>query len=604
MRLSPPGRSGCAFRGDIQALRGLAVMLVVLYHAGLPGPAAGYLGVDVFFVVSGFLITNLIRRELDGGSFSFGRFYYRRAKRLLPAAYAVLILVALAAPYFVSELELENFRAQTFGAVTFTTNLVLWRQTDYFGGDADAKVLLHFWSLAVEEQYYLLMPALLVFIPRRAWVPSIVGCLIASGLFYLYLMARDPTAAFYLLPARAWELALGSLGALLPPRVTEARVLSRCRPLALVVLLCVAFLPTGLPSPLTLLLACSATLMVILGGDPEARRSDGTNPLWVGAIWIGNISYSLYLVHWPIFVFTRAAWLDEPPVYAWIIALAFSIGLSWLLYRFLEEPFRQGFEGNRQRLLGGLAIASLLIAVAPGAIIAATATGVDYAQLRQANRGIDKACSYKKSQQFNGISRTCKTNSAPRILIWGDSIAMAWTSALVEPLAEFGVEQVTKPACGPLIGMAYFPKLEIHGDDRERAKSCIDFNQRVLNYVRSNSDLEVVVISAAFQSFASTKNRLLSKIDDSYRETEIYPEQFVQGIKSLVDSVRAAGKKVVIIEPPPANGLDIGECLERRAKHTIMFGVTGDCSLSTESVERHFRGTWELLDFSRLKSRT
>lgn len=160
------------FRVDLQALRGVAVLLVLFYHADMLLPG-GYLGVDVFFVISGYLITGLVCRALERGEFSFGEFYYRRAKRLLPAAYVTLLVTGLLAPVILNDAELRDFFAQLIGALTFSSNVVLFLQSGYFEGAADLKPLLHIWSLSIEEQYYFLLPAALVLLPQRFRLPAI-----------------------------------------------------------------------------------------------------------------------------------------------------------------------------------------------------------------------------------------------------------------------------------------------------------------------------------------------------------------------------------------------------------------------------------------------
>lgn len=157
-------------RIDIQALRGLAVLLVVLYHVKIGSVTGGYLGVDVFFVISGYLITTLVASGIERGDFRLTDFYFRRAKRLLPAAYVTFAITAILAPWFLNQQELRDFMTQIIGAVTFTGNFVLWQQTGYFEGAGDLKPLLHVWSLAIEEQYYFLLPAALLFIKPSRWL--------------------------------------------------------------------------------------------------------------------------------------------------------------------------------------------------------------------------------------------------------------------------------------------------------------------------------------------------------------------------------------------------------------------------------------------------
>lgn len=216
-------------RVDIQALRGLAVLLVVFYHAKIGDLAAGYLGVDIFFVISGFLITTLVASGIDRGTFRLRDFYFRRAKRLLPAAYVTFAVTAVLAPWVLNQQELRDFAAQMVGAVTFTGNIVLWQQTGYFSGAAHLKPLLHVWSLAIEEQYYFLLPAALLFIKPTRWLAGAV--ILAALSFGLCIVGEmlAPSPTFYLLPSRVWELLIGSIGALwvLRGRTNENHAITR-----------------------------------------------------------------------------------------------------------------------------------------------------------------------------------------------------------------------------------------------------------------------------------------------------------------------------------------------------------------------------------------
>ena len=280
-------------RADIQALRGYAVLIVLFYHAKIGFLQAGYLGVDIFFVISGFLITRLVKNSLERGDFSFSEFYFRRAKRLLPAAYVTFFVTALLTPFFLSSSEMIDFRMQMLGAVTFIGNIVLWQQSGYFGGAAGLKPLLHVWSLAIEEQYYFILPAFLFFLPRRYWKPATAFVLVCSFALCLFLVQKKAAATFYLLPTGGGN-SICSVGALFTINGRWEKVLKLMFSPALAALL---LLPTikiaGYHPGPDAFLICLATLIVILRYHPLLLRG------WImGALGrIGDISYSLYLVH-------------------------------------------------------------------------------------------------------------------------------------------------------------------------------------------------------------------------------------------------------------------------------------------------------------------
>ena len=206
-------------RPDIQVLRAIAVLSVLIFHFNLPGLGKGFLGVDIFFVISGFLMSRVILDSLDQARFSASTFYLRRARRLLPAAWAVLLLTTLAAPWVLGPAALRDYAAQLGGAMSFSANNVLWQQSGYFDSSADLKPLLHTWSLALEEQYYFVLPLVLIWAGQRwrGWL--LLALALASAGLCLWLNDEAPSASFYLLPSRAWELILGSLCAL--PAVRE-----------------------------------------------------------------------------------------------------------------------------------------------------------------------------------------------------------------------------------------------------------------------------------------------------------------------------------------------------------------------------------------------
>ena len=201
-------------RLDIQILRAVAVSLVLWFHAQLPGLAGGFLGVDIFLVISGYLITGLIARGIEERRFSITEFYLNRAKRLLPASYTVFLVTGLAGLWLLTESEFQRYLDTLLGAVTFTANIVLWQGTDYFSAEAKHNVLLHTWSLSLEEQFYFLLPFAMIAVPKRFWFHLAMAGLLLSLLLNFALVQEKPVAAFYLLPTRAWELLIGAALAL------------------------------------------------------------------------------------------------------------------------------------------------------------------------------------------------------------------------------------------------------------------------------------------------------------------------------------------------------------------------------------------------------
>jgi peptidoglycan/LPS O-acetylase OafA/YrhL len=210
-------------RSDIQALRGYAVLLVILYHTNLGLVPLGFLGVDIFFVISGYLITGIIVRGLRAGTFGFQDFYLRRVRRPFPAAFVTLALTLIGSVFLLTSSAWHNFAPQLYGALFFTTNIVLWQQINYFKSAAELEPLLHMWSLAVEEQYYLVLPVVLSVVPQRLWRATIATITLGSLGGYIWLYPHSSGAAFYLLPTRAWEIGIGAIVTFMPPLRKPAR---------------------------------------------------------------------------------------------------------------------------------------------------------------------------------------------------------------------------------------------------------------------------------------------------------------------------------------------------------------------------------------------
>lgn len=573
------------YRSDIQALRGLAILLVVLHHARLlPGLKAGYLGVDIFFVVSGYLITGIVQRALLASTFTFSGFYFRRAKRLLPAAYVTFLASALVAPWFLTRPEMRDFLWQLAGAITFTGNIALWMQTGYFEGAAHLKPLLHVWSLSIEEQYYLLLPAALVFTPQRFWKPGVIVVVLASLALCLGLVSIKPGATFYLLPTRAWELGLGSLGVLALQGSPAGAWLGRLFWPALAALVVVPFFPTGAPHPgLDALIVCIATLVVILRCHPGAERFVPLRPL----VWLGDISYSLYLVHWPLLAFAANAWVSPVPGWVRATMAVAAVFLAWALHRWVEQPVRLATWGPSRYAIGAVVAASAALVVMATALAAMQRywdpPTRDFTQARRANVGLHPTC---ESVGVYFPSPMCRTSSEPRILVWGDSYAMHWVEAL-RMSQDTGVMQATKPLCGPLRGVSVFFRTEGQYN-RNWGTQCIQFSHDVLEDLRNRPYVETVVLGSWFaQYFAG--NELVTNAPDG-TELEVQGSQDIASLalKETVDALHGLGKRVVLMAPPPmASEVDFGRCLELKAAGKAILGADRpDCSLKEASYRK------------------
>jgi peptidoglycan/LPS O-acetylase OafA/YrhL len=589
------------FRVDVQALRGLAVLLVVLYHARVPGLVAGYLGVDVFFVISGFLITGLIRRQLERGHFRFSDFYFRRAKRLLPAAYVTFLTTLVIAPFLLDGIVLRDFGLQMIGALTFTGNVVLWQQTGYFEGASALKPLLHVWSLAVEEQYYLILPALLVFTAPRHWLPGAV--VISAGSLAVCIVGgyQSPSATFYLLPARAWELALGSVGALIAPRSGLHRLAGLLFVPAVLALLAIPFFPLRAVHPaLNTVAVCVSTLIVILRDHPVLNA---TMPARLLAK-VGDFSYSLYLVHWPIFAFPRNAWVGLEPALPGIVRLAcvlVSMVSGYLLYRGVEAPVRRADLRLSRSLLVRAAAVTVLLLVTTVTIVTMRNTA-NLSEMRRMNQGFGSACDHQSGRMTP--DRRCRNSDTPSILVWGDSMAMHLIPGLVATSGASGVVQATRSSCGPMLGVAWFGGGSQPGADgsdprhpvrnRAEAERCIEFNASVLDYLTTAPSVDVVILSGLIELEVAPANHLLQETG-GHGDTAAGPDPVIAGLQRTVRAVRALGKRVVFVAPPPAADFNIGSCLERSLTGRLVFGAAPDCAVPIEAYQRRRSSVRSLL---------
>jgi peptidoglycan/LPS O-acetylase OafA/YrhL len=364
----PGGGEALQYRSDIDGLRAIAVALVVLFHFGLPVPG-GFVGVDVFFVISGYLITGIVIREIQAGSFSLLSFYDRRIRRIFPALFAVVVATLILGAFILLPGDYKMTGRSALWSSLSLANFFFYGNTGYFDPGAETMPLLHIWSLAVEEQFYILWPASLVLLARtfhsKRW-PLVYACLAvlaASFACSIYLLQSNPKAAFFLPQSRAWELAVGAALTLLPVNVWT-RLAPAAQPAGftgLGLLLIGALLLTErapFPGINALFPVLGAALIIPPWSRPTlVQRALSAAPL----VFVGKISYSLYLWHWPVLVFWKHYIGGEDPSPLELAALfVIALALSYASWRWIEQPFRGRSRFSEFIVIpSGVAVASL-----------------------------------------------------------------------------------------------------------------------------------------------------------------------------------------------------------------------------------------------------
>jgi len=463
--------SSLHYRRDIDGLRAIAVLPVILFHYGVPGFSGGFVGVDVFFVISGFLITSLLIEDIDGGRFSVARFYQRRIARILPALAVLLVITGMAA--YVVQLPAETLQTSraALAAVLSLANVYFWFHSGYFDAASANNPLLHTWSLSVEEQFYILFPILLALthrVSRRAVVPLLWLVTLASLAAAILLTPRYPEASFYLLPMRAWELSAGALlafGAL--PQATTGRRL----PFALLGVLmiggAVAWLDgaTGFPGPDALLPVAGTLLVLMCAPGTIVASGLSAQPL----VFLGRISYSLYLWHWPIRVFYISV-AGPPDGLATIALLVLTLACAALSHRFVEVPFRRAInDGSAGRAIVQGLVSIAIVCVFAAALpeisratrhlppeVARLASFADYKATPDFPRQFRPGqCMIADDDAFAGFDRdTClrRATDRPNYLIVGDSLAAHLWLGFSQAFPEINFQQATASGCRPMLG--------------------------------------------------------------------------------------------------------------------------------------------------------
>lgn len=524
------------YRPEVDGLRAVAVVPVVMYHAGL-GFSGGFVGVDVFFVISGYLITSLIVKEIEQGVFSFLEFWGRRARRIIPALAVVVLAVLVVGWFFLLPIQYADLGKSTTYLVLLIANVYFYLGTGYFSGTSEEKPLLHTWSLAVEEQFYLFVPLMLFVLLRyrllrsRSHLLMLFGAGIILSLFAsIFGVTRHPAATFYLLPTRAWELICGSFIALLPsaivPRNYVMREVLAWLGLLAILIPCILYTKqTPFPGLAAIPPCIGASLFIWATanpsiGAPQHRVTASRLLSSSGVVFFGLISYSLYLWHWPLIAFSNY-WSLEPQSLRHRICIVFvSILLAIVSWRFVEKPFRTKrfapTRGGMFRLAGTTAVVLMglgVVIVCSDGMLNRLPNSLQGAFARNPEDDLRFVQNFEASDVIEDRLATIGSTNPDadvKFLVWGDSHAMAATPAFDEFFKRRGIagRLATYSSRAPL--------LDWYGTDDVASK---EFNEAVLSHLEKHRIRDVFLV-ACWTGYGdhSSPERLQNAIEFTIRE--------------------------------------------------------------------------------------
>lgn len=570
------------YRPDIDGLRAVAVLPVVLFHAGSQTFSGGYVGVDIFFVISGYLIGGIIVEEIGQGRFTILNFYERRIRRLFPALFTVIAASAVIASFVFMPADFRDFGESAAAATLFVANILFWQEAGYFDTPAAVKPLLHTWSLSVEEQFYVVFPVFMILVRRwlkGRWVLWLLPVLVLSFGLSVWGAIYKPSSTFYLAPTRAWELLTGVLLALGVFAPVARRWLRESLALAGLALIAWAVLRfdehTAFPGLNALFPVLGAALLIHSGRNGTiVSRLLGQRPL----VFTGLISYSLYLWHWPLIVF--AGYINIHPLsdVQMSLVVLLSIGLAILSWRYVERPFRSRSRIAVRPLFAGAAAAMALLVVAGGAVAVAKGWPARFPlqvqMIAAATAATDPRAVECKNFLFGGSSAgaepcTYGAAAAPRTAVWGDSHANALIPGIAAAAERHGeaVAFLGADSCRPVFG-AY--------DSRTASTACKEYNDAVRTWLERHPEIDYVVMVSRWATLAHGKSGTLGP-NEGYEPPAISDrpgrvldigdaEQLAERhVRQTVETLRRMGKKVVLVYPVPEVGYDVPSTLARRA---------------------------------------
>jgi peptidoglycan/LPS O-acetylase OafA/YrhL len=536
------------YRPEIDGLRAVAVVPVVLFHAGFEAFNGGYVGVDVFFVISGYLITTTLIEDIENGRFSILSFYERRARRILPALFFIMFLCCTFAWLVMVPSQMKDFSQSLVAVSWFASNILFWRETDYFDQAVELKPLLHTWSLAVEEQYYVLFPVFLILAWRFGknrvfWLIVIMAAI--SLLLSEWGWRNSAVANFYLAPTRVWELFAGSIAAFLVQQngVHKNSLLASLGLLAIIGSIFVYDESTPFPS-LYALVPVMGVVLLVLYADREtvAARILSTK----GLVGVGLISYSAYLWHQPLFAFAKILWMDLHGALAVVMTLS-TIPLAYLSWRFVEKPFR-----NKKTFSRGMIFSSSVFGIFAFSM---------FGYLGHTTNGFENRHDWsehyyltlapKETFNDNCINRypnldifsTCRMSSenAPTVALVGDSHSHALYESLAASYDDETIINIGRWSCLPFVN-----------DQHLAAFNCPHYQAEADAFLKSNPQIHTIILSGYWGYLASggwSKESRGYRMHEEISETD--QETFIQNALTFLNKHKSTAENIILIEDVP-----------------------------------------------------
>jgi peptidoglycan/LPS O-acetylase OafA/YrhL len=573
------------YRKEIDGLRAVAVLPVILFHAGFKEFSGGFVGVDVFFVISGYLITSLLLAEMGNGSFSLINFYERRARRILPALFVVMLCCLPFAWMWLLPQDLKRFSVSLIGVSGYFSNIMFWIQSGYFERAVELKPLIHTWSLSVEEQYYLLFPVFLLLVWRLGR-RSIFWILVAIAILSLCLAQiysiKDPTKNFYVLQTRGWELLIGCLVAFYQAKIAGAEIkyIKLRQVLSVVGVLFISYAVfmydkyTPYPSVYTLLPTVGAALIILCATQQTLVGRFLSNKLFVG---VGLISYSLYLWHQPIFAFARVRSPQHPDKLMYGVLIVLSILMAYLSWKYVEAPFRNKNRINRKSIfIISLSFTAFFVSIgAVGYYYKGFKSRIpdELLTIIEPEKVNLRSCINRKNiTEDESATKVCEfgsLDSDKTLLLYGDSHAEALLSAMDSRLKERHIKGIlVQSHCHPIPNVFSTN----HGNAKDPA-ACQNSADNILKLLK---EVNYVVIAIRWTSNLYPVQDYITAYDyDNTEGGQEYPNPPMisytlkyggystdsfgkeQAINEFLDNFTNSGKQVFLIYPIPEAGWDI-----------------------------------------------